>query len=465
MSHTAADCRNVALSAPKPTRRRFLKNTLGTLALPTILPTLNYAASAQTKLNHACIGVGGMMGFNDLKNFLSHPRVRVTALCDVDRQFLEKAKQEAPEARLYADWREMLAQEGDRLDSVNATVPDHMHFPIADSAMRLGKHVYCQKPMCHDVAEVRALMQQADEAKVVTQLGTQITSSIGERMALAYLRQGVIGKIRRVVLCANRPGAIEAYRSPAMRPASGQSPPPQLKWDLWLGTAPTRPYVPKLYHPSLWRAWQDFGTGWSGDIGCHLFDLVWKALDLTAPVKVKARVQASWKDSPLRRAEHWPQSNHITWVFPGNEHIEGRELTIDWYDGLFYPPKQITDLYSGKTYPTESALLIGTEGALLYPLGTSPWLLPRDKFQGLDRPKFAARNHYHHFVDACLGGEMTTCHFGQSGPMTEAILLGTVAVRTPDQWLDWDSAALKIPNQPEAESYLQRTYREGWRVA
>ncbi|MCP4454016.1 MAG: Gfo/Idh/MocA family oxidoreductase, partial [Planctomycetes bacterium] len=263
------------------TRRKFLQTALGAVALPTILPSLGHGASAQTKLNHACIGVGGMMGFNDFQNFLSHPRVQITALCDVDRQHLEKARKEAPQANVYADWRDMLAKEGDRLDSINATVPDHMHFPIAQKAISLGKHVYCQKPMCHDVAEVRALTEAAHKAQVVTQLGTQITSSIGERMALAYLRRGVIGKIRRVVLCSNRPGAIEAYRSPAMRPPTGQAPPPHLNWDLWLGTAPERPYVPNLYHPSIWRAWQDFGTGWSGDIGCHLFDLVWRSLALT----------------------------------------------------------------------------------------------------------------------------------------------------------------------------------------
>ncbi len=463
MSHVVTHPLKGLSPTPMPSRRQFLKTTLGMAALPLILPTSSRGVSAQSKLNHACIGVGGMMGFNDFQNFLNHPRVQITALCDVDRLHLEKARAQVPGVRVYADWRDMLAQEGNRLDSVNITVPDHMHFPIAHKALRLGKHVYCQKPMCHDVAEVRTLIEETRKAGVVTQLGTQIASSMGERMALDYLRQGVIGKVRRVVLCANRPGAIESYRSPGPRPTQGQPVPEHLNWDLWLGTAPERPYAPKLYHPSLWRAWQDFGTGWSGDIGCHLFDLMWKGLALTAPLKVKARVQDSWKHSPERRGEHWPQSNHITWLFPGNQHIEGQTLTIDWYDGLFYPPDDIKALYPGKTYPTESALLIGTEGVLLYPLDTSPWLLPRDKFSHLARPKFAPRNHYHHFVDACLGGEKTACHFLQSGPMTEAILLGTVAIRNPDQWLDWDSGHLKIPNQPQAEQLLRRTYRKGWR--
>jgi hypothetical protein len=298
----------------------------------------------------------------------------------------------------------------------------------------------------------------------VTQLGTHITSGLAERTALAYLRQGVIGKVRSVVLCANRPGAIESYRLLGPRPAQEQSPPAHLNWDLWLGTAPKRAYAPDIYHPVRWRAWLDFGTGWSGDIGCHLFDLVWKGLSLSAPLAVKARVQESWKNSPERRADTWPQSNHITWTFPGNAHTEGDELTIDWYDGLFYPPKDIQALYPGKTYPTESALLLGTKGALLYPLDSGPLLLPRAKFSDLERPQPAPRNHYHHFVDACLGGEMTACNFMQSGPMTEAILLGTIAVRTPDQRLNWDTAHLKIPNCPEAERLLKRNYRAGWQV-
>jgi predicted dehydrogenase len=446
-------------------RREFLRGAVGAMALPMAFRTGIAAGSPGGKLNHASIGVGGMMGGNDLQNFVSHPSVKVVALCDVDSRNLEKARQVVPDARVYSDWREMLDKEQDRIDSVNVTVPDHMHFPIATKALRLGKHVYCQKPLCHDVAEVRALTAEARRAGVVTQLGTHISSSIGERTALEYLRRGVIGKVRSVVLCANRPGAIENYRLPGPRPAQGETPPAELNWDLWIGNAPMRPYVPRIYHPSLWRAWQDFGTGWSGDIGCHLFDLPWKGLSLGTPLAVRASVQESWRDSPQRRADTWPQSNHITWRFPGTPATEGNELTVDWYDGLFYPPKEIQSLYPGETYPTESSLFIGTEGALLYPLDSGPWLLPRDKFKDVERPKLEARNHYHHFADACLGRGRTECDFLQTGPMTEAILLGTVAVRWPDRWLDWDAAGMKIPHCADAESNLRRSYRQGWAVA
>jgi predicted dehydrogenase len=451
------------MSTSRLSRRAFLKSTSVVLASPYLLSSTLGAPAANSKLNHACVGVGGM-GWNDLQNFLQHPRVQVTAICDVDANTLKKAAEAVPGVRTYSDWRELIATEGKRIDSLNLAVPDHMHYAIARSAIRAGKHVYCQKPMCHDVAEVRALAKAAHKAKVITQLGTQMASSVGERMAVQFLRQGVIGKIKHIYVCANRPGAVETYRLKGPRPATGQNPPAALNWDLWIGTAPMRPFVPDIYHPVKWRAWQDFGTGWSGDIGCHLFDALWKGLGLTAPQTIVAQVQSSWKDAPDRRADTWPQANHITWTFPGSPLTESRELIMEWFDGEFYPPKEIRGLYSVEDYPTESAMLVGTEGAMLIVNGSVPFLLPEDKFRSLPRPKLPNRNHYHHFVDACLGGEMTESHFGQTGPMTEAILLGTVAVRMPDQQLVWNSSRMKITNSPEAQEFLNRKYRAGWEM-
>jgi predicted dehydrogenase len=237
-----------------------------------------------------------------------------------------------------------------------------------------------------------------------------------------------------------------------------------LNWDLWIGNAPMRPYAPVIYHPVKWRAWQDFGTGWSGDIGCHIFDAVWKGLDMRPPVSVVAEVQESWKHSPDRRRDTWPQGDHITWTFPGNDLTESKEWTLEWFDGEFYPPKDVRALYAENDYPPESAMLIGTEGALLHSHGHGPILLPEDKFKDYPRPKVAGRNHYHHFVDACLGKNRTESHFAQTGPMTEAILLGTVAIRVPGQKLTWDSARMKFPNYPEAERLLKRQYRGGWQI-
>jgi len=443
-------------------RRRFLQSSaLASVAAPFILESSLRAASPNGKLNHACIGVHGMGGA-DLGNFLEHPKVQIVALCDVDSNNLNKAAKRVPGARLYSDWRELLAKEGNKIDSVNVAVPDHSHFPIAYSAIQAGKNVYCQKPLCHDVAEVRALTEASIKKKVFSQLGTQVASTSGDRTMVQLIKSGAVGKIKHAYLCSNRPGAIQTYRLVGPRPAQGQPPPAYLNWDLWIGNAPMRPYSPDIYHPTKWRAWQDFGTGWSGDIGCHIFDAVWKGLGLKAPLSVVAEVQESWQNSPARRADTWPQGDHITWTFPGNNLTKG-ELTLEWFDGEMYPPKEIRVLYSGE-YPAESSMLIGTEGALLLPHGGNPVLLPQEKFKNYPVPKIAGRNHYHHFIDACLGGEKNESYFAQTGPMTETILLGTVAIRVPGEKLAWDFAKMKFPHHKEAEAFLRRHYRDGWKV-
>jgi len=444
------------------TRRKFIQTTAtAALAAPFIFES---CTKEPKMLRHACIGVGGMMGFNDLQNFVSHPGVKIVAICDVDENFLKKALEIVPEARTYSDWRELLKKEAENIDSVNVTVPDHNHFAIAYSAIEMGKHVYCQKPMCHDLAEVRLLTEASVKYGVKTQLGTQHASTQNDRRAVKLIQEGAVGKIKSIYLCSNRPGA-EKYRLAGPRPVEGSVPPANLNWDVWIGTAPLREFVPDLYHTVLWRSWLDFGTGWSGDIGCHIFDAVWKGLGLTPPKTVIAEVQKSWQESPERRADNWPQGNHITWMFPGNNLTESDELPIEWFDGEFYPPQEVQDLFHGDTYPPESAMLVGTEGALLVAHGNDLVLLPHDKFKNQKLPNYKERNHYHHFVDACLGGDNTESHFAQSGPMTEAILLGTVAVRAPNVLLEWDSANLKITNSPETNQLLRRNYREGWNVA
>ena len=445
-------------------RRRFLAGTAtGIVVAPFIAHSSGGANSVNGKLAHACIGVGGM-GAVDLSNFLSDNRVQIVAFCDVDANTLKAASAKVPDARLYHDWRELLRKEGDKIDSVNIAVPDHMHYPIAMSAIGRGKHVYCQKPLCHDVAEVRELTAASVDKKVVTQLGTQMASGVGDQMTVRLLREGAIGKIKHAYLCSNRPGAIEAYRLKGPRPTQGQSSPAHLNWDLWIGNAPFRPYAPDIYHPTRWRAWQDFGTGWSGDIGCHIFDAVWKGLRMQAPKSVVAEVQESWRDSAERRGDNWPQGDHITWVFPGNELTEKQEWKVEWFDGEFYPPKEIRELYSSdlSEYPPESAMIIGTEGALLSTLGHAPTLLPEAKFKNYPRPKVNERNHYHHFVGACVGGEKNESFFAQTGPMTEAILLGTIAIRVPDRKLEWDAKQMRFPNARDAETFLRRSYRSGW---
>jgi predicted dehydrogenase len=469
------------------TRRRFLKTAAcAAIAGPAIIgsvakaaetgetsqslqpvPPLQEASSmlknrnSANKLRHACIGVGGMGG-HDLKNFIEHQQTEIVAICDIDSNNLKKAAALVPGARTYTDWRELLEKEKNNIDSVNVTVPDHNHFVIAMKAIESGKHVYLQKPMCHDVAEVRALTEASVRKKVITQLGTHHASGVGDRTAVQWIKDGAIGKIKHVYLCSNRPGAVATYRKVGPRPMEGQQPPAHINWDLWIGTAPMRPYVPEIYHPAIWRSWLDFGTGWSGDIGCHIFDAVWKGLGLTAPTSIVAEAQQSWKDSPERRADTWPQGDHITWVFPGNAMTESNSLTVEWFDGEFYPPENIRALYSVEKYPAESAMLIGTKGALLIPHTEMPVLLPQTDFTNISTPSLEKRNHYHHFADACLGTVKTESHFAQTGPMTEAILLGTIAIRVAGTKLDWDAKKMKFTNHPEAEKYLKRTYRKGW---
>jgi hypothetical protein len=191
---------------------------------------------------------------------------------------------------------------------------------------------------------------------------------------------------------------------------------------------------------------------------------VWKGLGLTAPKSVIAEVQQSWKESPERRADAWPQSNHITWQFPGTELTETDNLQVEWFDGEFYPPEEIQALYPGEQYPVESAMLVGTEGSMLIVHGGSTALLPNEKFENYKAPQFEERNHYHHFADAILKGKNTESHFKQTGPMTEAILLGTVAIQVPDTLLEWDAENMKIPNSPKAEGLLARNYRDGWQI-
>ncbi|MGI8603223.1 MAG: Gfo/Idh/MocA family protein [Verrucomicrobiales bacterium] len=455
-------------------RRRFLQGGAATLGFP----SLTRALGNNAKLQHASIGVGGM-GAGDISAIAGHDKVEIVAICDVDAATLDAQAKKFPNARRYSDWRELFQNESDKIDSVNVAVPDHMHAAIAMSAIRGGKHVYLQKPMCHDVAEVRALTNAAREKNVITQLGTQWASEPGDRTALAWIKQGHIGKIKHVYVGSNRPGAGK-YRLRGPRPEKGEPPPANLNWDLWIGTAPMRDFAPHVYHPGRWRTWQDFGTGWSGDIGCHILDAVWRILEPSAPRTIVAEVQESWQNDPRRRRDVWPQCDHITWTFEGTPSSASQEITVEWFDGdvdkgkdpviegdrfAFYPPKEVQKLWPGENFPSEFAAFIGEEGTLILPHTSGPLLVPRDKFKQVKRPELPRRgNHYHHWLNAIVGTEKNESHFDHAGPMSETVLLGTVALRCPGQLLQWDAINMKFPNYPDAEKFLRRTYRESWRT-
>lgn len=444
-------------------RRQFLGYTgAAGLTFPSVLRSA--IGSPNGRLQHASIGLGGM-GMRDLERLLEDDRIEVVALCDVDSERLALAAGMAPKARQYADWRELLERESSRIDSVNVATPDHMHAAISLAAVRSGKHVYCQKPMCHDVTEVRVLTEAASRMGVVSQLGTQLASGLGERMTVKLLRDRVIGEVKHAYLFENRANAVERYRLAGPRPKQGQKSPTNLNWDLYLGNAPFREFAPDIYHRVKWRAWQDFGTGWLGDMGCHIFSPLWRGLGLQAPKTVQAVVQQSWKTAPARFADTWPQGEHVTWVFPGTEFTGGNELTVEWLDGMWYPPNEVQAILNRPgRFPAQGLVIVGSEGSIVMPHTAKPLLFPRDKFKDFPITEPEPANHYRGFIDACLGKKAAIAGFDVTGPMTEAVLLGTVAIRVPDTPLHWNSESMIFANHPAANSLLKRKYRNGWQV-
>ncbi|MHC4170481.1 MAG: Gfo/Idh/MocA family protein [Planctomycetota bacterium] len=442
-------------------RRQFLKISLGAGLGTVVLPKTISAGSPNGRIQHASIGVGGM-GWGDIQQIGSHPNVEIAAICDVDTSRMAAAAKKFPNARRYQDWRELLDKEGDKIDSVNVSTPDHMHAPITMTAINKGKNVYCQKPLTHDVHEARRIAQAAARAGVVTQMGIQVNASIGYRMAVKMIRDGVIGKVKRVYAWSNKPAGN--YRPTGPRPSGKDEISATLDWDAWLGTAPVRPYKHGVYHPTWWRGWQDFGVGWLGDMGCHILDTPYLALKLGAPVSVRAEVEPAWRDTPSRRTETWPTWQIVHYTFGGNELTAGKTLELTWSDGYKYPPDHIRRHIDDHKFPTQGALLLGEAGTLLLPHGGGPQLFPAKKFRGYQRPKLAARNHYHHWVDACRGRAKTVAGFDYAGALTEVVLLGTVALRCPGRELAWGAKRMKITNFAAADQYLRRRYRGGWTV-
>lgn len=442
-------------------RRIFLKqglNTgLGTLTFPAILS----AASPNSKIQHASIGTGGM-GWGDIRQIGSFPDVEIVAICDVDTARLAAAKEKFPQARRYQHWRELLETEGDRIDSVNVSTPDHMHAPITMTALQKGKHVYCQKPLTHDVYEARKITEAAAGTGLATQMGIQVNSSIGYRMAVKMIRDDVIGRVKKIYAWSNKP--VGNYRPTGPRPMGEDPIPTTLDWDAWLGTAPVRPYKKGIYHPTWWRGWQDFGVGWLGDMGCHIIDTPYRALRLGAPLRIHAEVEPAWRDSASRRQETWPTWQIVRYTFPANEWVAGKTIDFIWSDGYKYPPDTVRQHIENREFPPQGSLFIGETGSLLLPHPGGPQLFPKDKFKGTPRPKLAGRNHYHHWIEACRGKAQTVAGFDYAGPLTEVILLGTIALNCPDKELVWDTTQMKIVNLPEANKYVRRSYRENWKV-
>jgi predicted dehydrogenase len=433
-------------------RRQFLH---GVAAGATLLTAANWSRvhGAGEKLRVASVGVGGK-GWSDLNGVAASAKVQVVALCDTDEsdKFLGRAATKFPSAKRYTDWRKLLDAASD-FDAVIVSTPDHSHAPIALPAMQLGKHVFCQKPLTHSVFEARQMQLAAKKHGVVTQMGNQIQSHEAYRTAVKLVHDGVIGKVKEV----------HSWQAGAMRwmladdrPTGSDPVPEKLHWDTWLGAAPERPFKEKLYHDFNWRAWQDFSNGQLGDFGCHILDPVFLALGLTAPTTVRAEAP------PLNR-EVWTKWSVVRYEFPGTERTAGKTLPLTWYDGEGkYPPREKLGLAKDFKLPGSGSALIGDKGTLLIPHVDLPRLLPAEKFADFKVEKVPAVDHYVGWADACRGVGKTTSHFGYAGPLTETVLLGTIAIRVPGETLMWDAAQLKVTNSAAADALLRKRYRKGW---
>lgn len=440
----------------KPTfsRRQFLRRAVcaaagAGLAAP-FLPRYLRAAPASDTILHASIGGSGMAA-GDLQSLAHHPFVKVVAIADVELAKAENWKERFPGVRVYQDWRKLLEAERE-LDTLNVSTPDHMHGPIAMSAMQLGKHVYVQKPLTHDIYETRRLTEFARRNKRVTQMGIQIHSTLEYRLAVQLVRDGAIGKIKEVHAWSNKD-----WGDAKPRPDRTDPVPAGLDWDGWLGVAAERPFIGQgYYHPGNWRRCLDFGTGTFGDMGCHIYDPVFNALALTAPLTVRS-------EGVPPNPWHWASNSLIRYVFPGTPYTEGKTVNVTWYDGQQQPPQEVQALVPGKL-PGQGSIFLGTKGAMLLPHIAKPKLLPEDQFADFKMPAIEGGNHYSLFLDAVRGQGRTTAAFDYSGPLTETVLLGGVASRFPNTTLEWDATGLKFKNLPAANLYLRRPYRRGWEV-
>jgi len=436
------------------TRRDFIRRAAlaaaGVWAAPALIHRLR-AVSPNEIIQHASFGTAGMAAV-DIDQLTRHPNLRLVAAADVDLGKADTLKSKFPGIRIYQDWRELLDKEKS-IDSVNVTVPDHMHAPIAMSSLQLGKHVYCQKPLTHDLYEARRLTEAARSKKLVTQMGIQIHSTGTYQQAVLILQQGAIGKIKEVHSFSDK-----KWGDKNPRPDRSDPVPAGFNWDDWLGIAAERPFLGGgYYHPGNWRKRLDFGTGTFGDMGCHIFDPVFNALQLTAPISIRS-------EGPAPNEWNWAINAIMRYVFPGTPYTADQTINVTWYDGDARPPKEVVALLEGDGLPAEGSIFIGAKGIMVLPHIAPAQLYPDKDFAGYQRPTAPEHNHWSQFVDACLGRGRTTAGFDYAGPLTESVLLGSVACRFPSTTLQWNTHRLKFTNESHANHYIRRRYRAGWHV-
>jgi predicted dehydrogenase len=434
------------VNSNKISRRQFL-GSAAVAAGFTVVPRYMLGGSRQIppseKLNIACIGVGGM-GASDVQQVSTE---NIVAMCDVDWRHAAATFEKFPNAKKYRDFRKMLETEDKNIDAVTVSTPDNIHAVAAMMAIKMGKHVYVQKPLAHDIFEVRRLTEAARRHKVMTQMGIQLHAMIVIKLLVEIIKSGMIGQVRRVDIWSNK------NWGGGTRPTETPPVPESLDWDLWLGPAPERPYHP-TYLPGNWRRWWDFGTGTLGDMGCHIIDPVYWALDLLYPTSVEA------KPGPFND-ETYPEATIVRWEFPARGQLP--PVTVTWYDGANMPPRP-PELEQDRNLPDQGGLYYGEKGTILAPHMDGPRLIPESKMKEFKLPKQLFTrdvDHYQEWIRACKGGPKPLANFDYSGPLTETILLGNVAARA-EQKLQWDGPDFKVTNVPEANKFLKREYRKGW---
>ena len=470
-------------------RRDFLKQTAFAGAGFWVAGTAaaDKTRSANDKLNVAVIGAGGQGLANLARVALTE---NVVALCDVDEARAGKAFGAFPKAKKYHDFRKMLDEMDKQIDAVTVTTPDNTHAVISIMAMKMGKHVYCQKPLTHTVYEARLMRETARKHKVATQMGNQGTAESGLRRAVEIIQAGVLGPVTEAHVWTNRPiwaqGADAVLRIPAAREAAyaamhGKAagspqllqPPPHVHWDLFLGTAPWRPYAgPGVHHPFAWRGWWDFGTGALGDMGCHTANMAFMALKLGHPTSIVAeRVHDL-------NPETYPTGARVAFQFPARDGMAPVKLT--WYEGIdqdrvkYLPPAY---LFHGHKPVASGSLLVGEKGILYSPndYGATYLFLGKDardiEAEAKKVDKRLPRNGLGdigmkiEWLQAIRNGKPETAlsNFDYAAMLTETILLGDVAMRA-GHTVEWNGPEMKITNIPDANKYLRTEYRKGWEL-
>lgn len=411
-----------------PTRRRFLSGAAalgaGVLAPACVVPQRRRARPGE-RLDLGIIGVAN----RGAANLEAVAGENIVALCDVDEGYLGAAGERFPAAQRYVDYREMLAKE--RLHAVVVSTPDHTHAPATRLALELGLDVYCEKPLTHSVAEARAVAELARSRRAVTQMGTQIHAEPNYRRVVELVRSGVLGEVHTAHAW------VEKAWGGGERPQDTPPVPAGLHYDLWLGSAPYRPYHPD-YLPASWRRWWDFGNGTLGDMGCHLIDLVFWALELEHPEHVSA-------EGPPPHAETAPLAMRARWRFPARTGLDGRTrygpLELHWSDGGLQPPA----LEAGAVPAWGMGVLFeGSAGSLLADYGRY-LLLPEERFRDFAPPAPwlpDSPGHHREWIEACKTRGPTSCAFSRAGPLTETVLLGNVAYRCGAA-LDWDPRSMR----------------------